>query len=560
MKSKFQIIIFTGFIVLAASLFRFYSGPFYYGNNSDPSYLYLYNFLYVLEGKSPQFVDHPGTTLDILGALVVKVFVAPKPNTPWLLTNALRAEEALGLVWLFLILIYAATLMGLGFYILKKSRDRIFTGLVLLGSLWLIMIRSYYASGILPISANVNSDTMMMTADNLMLWAILRFYFSPQIKSYSQAISLGAAVAFALATKFTALPFIIVAFCILVTWQQRILLVTVALGGFVLLTAPIWGSYPHMISWIKGLIMVRNMQGIGAAGFDAKAYGQHFIEIIKYHWFFMLGWMVAGALALASKQHLESKIRRILLGVALGGIFQILIVSKQMSYQYMAPMIGITSLILAFLYKVFPAWWRRGLKYLVIVITAVSLGLMALSLKQVNENTQKTKDILNVIARDYAQCWVCPFYRSSLPGFGFVFWNNLINRDDYEAILKKYYPDMVYYDIFANDFKTSPRNVVALWQLKTQKPRILIYGSERDPKSFEPYLIVNKVYSNGGSEALYEVISARSSLGIDYFQFAKILDSQGRHEDAYKAAVESQLLGVGQDLSGLILYLKQKIR
>ncbi len=561
MKVKLQIVIFAFFLVGMASLFRYCSGPFYFGNNNDPSYFYLFNFLYILEGKSPQFVDHPGTTLDMLGALVVKIFFAPLPNTPWLQTYAPRAEQLLGVVWFLMVISYAASLMALGFYAFKKSQDRVFTGLILLSSLWLVMVRSFNGEKILPISANVNSDTMMMTAVNLMLLAVLCHYFSPKIREHSQAACLGAAVAFAMATKFTALPFFVVALCILETWPQRILMGTVAAGGFVLLTCPIWGSYPHMIFWVKGLVLARGMHGHGGEGFDAGRYFQALVGTIKSYWFFVAGWLLAGMVSvLVPKPQIGPKISRVLLAVALGGLVQVIIMAKQTSYQYMAPMIGLSSLGLAFLYKAFPDWWHRGLKYVVIAIGMVSLGMMAVDLWQVNEETNKTRAMLNTIANDYPQCRVCPFYRSSTPGFGFVFWDRVLGREDYSSILKTYYPDLVYYDIFGGDFKDSAQQIVPLALLKQQSPCVLIYGSDEDPKDFEPGLTVNKIYTNAGPEALYEVISQRSNRAQEFFQFAMVLYSQGRYEDALKAALASQQLGLGKDISALIGLLKQKVQ
>ncbi|MBF0504888.1 MAG: hypothetical protein HQL14_07275 [Candidatus Omnitrophica bacterium] len=558
MKEKIQILVFAAFVLLIASLFRYCSGPFYFGNNNDPSYFYFYNFLCILEGKSLPFVDHPGTTLDMLGALVVKMFFSSSQNTPWLLANALRSEEVLGLVWFLMIVMYVATVVVLGFYVFKKLQDRVFTGLVLLSSLWLIGVRSFSGQGILPISANVNSDTMMMTAVNLMLLAIFRFYFSPKTHACSQAISLGTAVAFALATKFTALPFFVVAWVILETWQQRILLTAVVAGGFIVLTCPLWSSYSHMITWCKGLIFHQGFHGSGGEGFDRTAFVRGFVWVIKTHWFFAGAWFFAGMVALNRRPSVDSKIRRVLSAVALGGLAQMIIVAKQPSYQYMAPMIGISSLVPAFLYKAFPHWWRRGFKYAMGFILAVSLGSIAVGMWQVNEKKQKTKEMLETIAKDYAQCRVCPFYRSSTPGFSFVFWNRVIESEEYSSILKSLYPDLVYYDIFGRDFKDSAGQVVSLGQLKRQKSQVLIYGSDRDPQSFEPYLTIKKIYTHG-DESLYEVISGRSNRGMEFFQYAMVMFAQGRDEEAFKAAVISQQLGVGQDISGFIELLSHKI-
>jgi hypothetical protein len=400
---------------------------------------------------------------------------------------------------------------------------------------------------------------MMMIAVNLMLLAILRNYFSPKQKAYVQAVILGGAVAFALATKFTALPFFVVAFWILITWQQRFLFGAVAAGGFILLTCPIWGSYPHMIDWVKGLILAKGMHGTGGEGFDANIYFQRLAWEAENYWFFIAGWVLAGGIAVRVKS-VDPKIRRILLGVALGGLVQVLIVAKQSSYQYMAPMIGLSSLGFAFLYKAFPQFWSRGLKHIVWIILVVSVGWIGINMWQVHQTTQKTKAMLDVIANDYSQCRVCPFYRSSLAGFGFVFWNNVIHRPDYASVLKTYYPDMVYYDIFGKDFKDVSQQIVPLAELKRQRSRVLIYGSDQDPQFFEPNLTVKKIYTNGSTEALYEVISQRSNRAMEYFKYAMYMYSLGLYEDAFKAAVISQQTGLGQDISGFVELLREKIQ
>jgi len=544
-------------LMLVAALFRYLSGPFYWGNNSDPSYFYLYNFLYLLEGQSPQFVDHPGTPVDLLGALVVRFFPSA-PHELWLSAHAQQGETVLTLVWFLMMVLYTSTFFVLGAYVLQKSQDRIFTGLVLLSSLWLMIVPAFNTTGIMPISANVNSDTMMMTADNGMMLTMMWFYFSANRRTLGQAVGLGLAVAFALSTKFTALPFLAVGFCLLVTWPQRVLFVGVALSGFVLMTFPIWGSYGHMLSWVKGLIVTRGMHGSGGEGFNAAVYFKSLRWITVTYWFFVILWILG--MVLSFNRRIDDRLRGILRALAIGGVVQVMIVAKQTSAQYMAPMLGISSLILALLHRAFPQWWQRGYRFIAAGILICSVGLMAKSAWDLQATTGKTRQILETIRREHADDYVCPFYRSSTPGFGYVFWNNVIMRDDYGDILKKHYPDLVYYDIFGHDFKDAAHQVVGFNQLKQHKDKVLIYGSDQSPQNFEPYLTVKKVYSNGGSEALFEVQEAKSNLGMEYLQFAKVLFSQARYEDAYKAAFMSQQLGVGEDLSGLLQFLAQKIQ
>src|SRR3989338_8023218 len=70
MKSSLFIIPFI--VAVSAFFFRQAAGPYWLGPNFDPSYIYLMNSMYLLDGITPIFVDHPGTTVELLGAAVIK--------------------------------------------------------------------------------------------------------------------------------------------------------------------------------------------------------------------------------------------------------------------------------------------------------------------------------------------------------------------------------------------------------------------------------------------------------------------------------------------------------
>lgn len=537
------------FLFFTVCLFRYWAGPFYWGDNSDPSYFYIFNFIDVLEKAPPPFVDHPGVTLDLLGAAVMKIFFSA-PKGMWLATYVLQSEKLLTFVWLAMTLLYIGSFIFLGWVILQKSKDRVFTNLVLLSGLWLIAIHSFKGGWIEPISANVNSDTMMMVAVNLMLLAIINLYFSPQKNSILHSVMLGIATAFALATKFTAAPFIVVACVMLPRWWQRIAFILITIICFVFLTAPIWGSYGHMVTWLKGLILSREMHGHGSEGFDPILYFQGMVWIFHEHWFFVLLWVVALVIGLKGS--------RTLLALAMGGICQWMVVAKQPSYQYMAPMIGLSGLILACIYKEIPVMWNKGLKQLIALLVGASLLFIGVSLYCLKQETKKTKEILRVIETQYASSKVCPFYRSSIPGFSFIFWNRLVHRWDYAQILKENYPQLVYYDIFSGEFRDAQEELLSLKILKKENSQVLIYGSDMDTARFEPYLTVRKIYSNGGSQALYEVLSHRSPRGMKYYQQALGMLDKGQYQEALVAAQLSKELGVEESNSIFIRFLQAR--
>ena len=49
------------------------SGPYWLHFNLDPTYPYLFNSLNLLNKIPPSHIDHPGTPVQLLGALILKI-------------------------------------------------------------------------------------------------------------------------------------------------------------------------------------------------------------------------------------------------------------------------------------------------------------------------------------------------------------------------------------------------------------------------------------------------------------------------------------------------------
>ncbi len=546
-------IIAATFLFTICCFFRFFAGPFYFGNNSDPSYFYLYNFIDLIDGRHLSFVDHPGTTLEILGAVVLKLFFSSSKGA-WLDGYVFQTEKALTIIWFVMLLMYIGSFILLGWSTFKKSKDKIFTGLVLLSGLWLVMIPSFIGEGLEPISANVNSDTMMMTAVNLMLLAIVRFYFSINKESFSHAVIFGFVVAFSLATKLTALPFLGVVMVLLNTWRQRVvfsLIFTIVLG---ILLLPILSSQEHFIRWVKGLVIMTGKHGAGTVGFDSKIFVQGMIGCIKNYWFYVILWV--GATIIGIKRS------KLLLAVGLGGgMIQLIIVSKQTSCQYMVPMVGLTSIILALMYKIYPQIWKKGLKYFIGGIVIVSAIMIGRSMYLLKVTTEKVGEMLTMIHTEYVKDIVCPIYRSSVPGCALVFWNDGPINQHHAQVLNKAYPQLFYYDISNRNFKTSACMTSSFKEIKKYGQRVLILGSDQDTKNFEPELTVKKIYSNGGPEAFYEVLEQHSKLGESFIKLAVSLSSEKKYKEALQIALYSKEMGFKENgLEELIYLLVQKMK
>src|SRR6185436_19337927 len=59
-------------LTLTFLLIRTLTGPFYLGTNYDPDYAYLFNSLNLAVFHPPRHIDHPGTPVQLVGALVLR--------------------------------------------------------------------------------------------------------------------------------------------------------------------------------------------------------------------------------------------------------------------------------------------------------------------------------------------------------------------------------------------------------------------------------------------------------------------------------------------------------
>ncbi|MFZ1462404.1 MAG: hypothetical protein WAU38_16535, partial [Ignavibacteria bacterium] len=112
------------FIIFSLSL-RSAEGP-YYNGLADPSYVYLINSLSLaqMNGYNIGHVDHPGTPLQITGAVVVKIFYTFSNGKNNIAEDVLaRPEVYMNAIDFALIILNAAGLfiMGIIIYNVRKN-------------------------------------------------------------------------------------------------------------------------------------------------------------------------------------------------------------------------------------------------------------------------------------------------------------------------------------------------------------------------------------------------------------------------------------------------------
>ena len=89
------LIILPAFLFITSRIIKDAQGP-YYLNFSDPSYAYLISSLNLARGFNIVYTDHPGTTVQVIGAITIKVYyLLSNKNTDLARDVLMRPEDYL---------------------------------------------------------------------------------------------------------------------------------------------------------------------------------------------------------------------------------------------------------------------------------------------------------------------------------------------------------------------------------------------------------------------------------------------------------------------------------
>jgi hypothetical protein len=227
-------------------------GPFYWIANQDPDYAYLGNSLKLALFTAPSHTDHPGTPLQMFGAVLIRgwhsLHSILTPNATDLSIDVLSHPEMY--LWviqtaLVTLTAFALFLLGLGTFRLCKSLPLA----ILIQSSPFLMIGAHLVSE----PSRVSPDVLVFCLSQFL--ALLLVYYLYQENSGSSGkwwLSLGIIFGLGMAIKVTFLP-IIWFFWLIKGIRRKVMALLVAMTTFVIATAPIISQYPRMVGWFADL-------------------------------------------------------------------------------------------------------------------------------------------------------------------------------------------------------------------------------------------------------------------------------------------------------------------
>ncbi|MBT6561620.1 MAG: hypothetical protein HON76_03735 [Candidatus Scalindua sp.] len=444
-------------------------GPYYLGLNLDPEYVYLLSSLELLQYSlnplnfsSPSHTDHPGTTLQILGALVmhIKYSLTGIFNTVHDLTYEVitNAEEYLRVINLALNVLIAALLFVAGYITYRFQKS-------LTLSVCMQLVPFLFKPLILSIT-RISPEPMMILAIIGIAIVLIPVFSQKEFDEFTpkRGAVFGAIIGFGIVTKVTFFPLVLL-LLIPKGWREKLYGFAGFLVSIAILTIPIWKKFGVIWNWLLNIATHKGRYGGGEAGvpnLEILWKSQKMLFFQEPYFFVFTGLMVLFLIYLYIKRKSlngvlpSKKIIKIVSIYTAILIVQIVITVKHPLTRYMLPSMTMIGVIIFTLVSILKAYWpddknNKVIKYIVI---GVLLIFITFSVKSVIDSINATKKhqrhyadvkkLQKFLKSSYPDSTVIYYYRSSSPTYALAFGNGIVHKR-FSDILHRLYPEAYFY-------------------------------------------------------------------------------------------------------------------
>lgn len=368
--------------VIAIAFLRWAAGPFWLWSNLDPDYFYLLDALNLISLKPPGHVYHPGTTVQVLGAIVIKG-MHPFSDAD-AVTGAVLADPEAHLAAISNVLI---GLNGLAMLIVGVA------GLAATGRLVIALILQlgpFLSSLTLKHEFHVKPEALLVFSV-LMLMAVAILALKPGLLERHRlrlAAAFGVVAGFGIATKVTAAPVFLMPVFLLATPAALAAYALVALAAFVIFTLPMAGHYPVFLAWLGKVFLSSGVHGRGAETIaNLAVYPGEIVRMLKrppMHIGLVLSLftLVVAGWRVYRRRPLPPLEIRALAGVCVAQIAQAVVVAKQPGGQYMIPAYVLSALALAVLANLVLLWQPKQERFRIWPTRGLAIVVVAFALAQ----------------------------------------------------------------------------------------------------------------------------------------------------------------------------------
>ncbi|MBL7904784.1 MAG: hypothetical protein JNL22_07155 [Bacteroidales bacterium] len=431
----------------------------WYAGGYDPEYAYLFNALNMATFKLAGHIDHPGTTMQVAGGLVLRVSWLLDPRGEDLKTAVLSdPEHYIRQLNIATAVTGCLALLLLGFF-LAHSTSLFWVGI--------IFQLTPFISGFVLFNGftRVTQEVMQMSAAFAMAAFALHWYFK-RYNSDRTNYTLWFAVisGFGLASKIIFIPLLVIPFILLEGWKKRASFIGLSVLFFVLFTLPVIRMYPAMFKWVYNLFLHSGQYGSGSAEVIDKAkYVGELINLIKVNPYLSGIALLTALLLLAMvlyrvfrKKYSDPAAARLLLAVMVAQGAGYLLIAKQPKAAYLLPyecIATINVILIVYLFiRLFPE--RKTIR--TVVVALITMGLVYYGIRSgLDRKRQLYGTDFNW---EFEEAWgaatganqkhAVVFTNPGASPVAGLFFGNAYSHNRYVADLQKIYPDYYILDAY----------------------------------------------------------------------------------------------------------------
>jgi hypothetical protein len=350
-------------------------GPAWLAFNIDPEYAYLFNSLLILKGLVPFMVDHPGTPLQILGAVVMRAFFAATGHGTLEGDVIARAESYIRAVHATALAVSALLVLVTG--VVLTRRTSLTDALFVQAAPW--------ASTPLALElARVRPEVLLVGMTVAFAGLVVSFMRAPADRTRF-ALQSGVLLGLSVALKFTAAPLLLAPVLLLPDWRTRRLFAVTAAAAFLIGIIVALKKLPYMARWTFGLALHAGIYGLGPAtvvnparllpSLGSLLAGEPVVAIV-------MGAGLATWLLWRRAPGVEADMpRRVLGAMSAVQVAQFLMVAKHSEAHYIVPIVSTIGVSLCAMRERWGVRWRRSAWAGGLPLGAAALALLSVHLR-----------------------------------------------------------------------------------------------------------------------------------------------------------------------------------
>ena len=437
-------------------------GPYYERQNYDPEYQYLLSGLKIINGQSPNHVDHPGTTLQLFSAVVIE---ARNTIRDFLVGRTSATQDVLQNPEAYLYTIRDIMAIGIALLLFLIS-VQIYTKTKLIWAAIGYQLFPFLSTSMIHSMARVSPEPFLVIT--VLLGTILLIKINDRkqpVYPLVQPILMGLFLGVGLVTKLTFLPFLLLVFWFPL-WRDRMIVLITFICSFLIFTIPVWSRINYFVGWVTGLVTRQQSYGSGPQGLFPPF--QTIIQNLKdlagvepfYFIFFVL--LILYCIFIWKNRTPETRLERLRALLLLGILaIELIMVMKYGGSHYMVPgltLLGFVFLVMILKMRSIFSDGSNNFKVIRATLLILLFGSAVLNTfiffstsRSIVAAHSETEEINTFLQTNYANCTIIPYYGASSQTYALLFANGWAG-DFFADSLSKIYPNTVGYNVWSHAF------------------------------------------------------------------------------------------------------------